>query len=783
MFVEVALDLPLDQTFTYRVTGYESFPPEVGKRVIVPFGRGDRLRTGIILSIRKELPLSYEIKDVFDVPDPYPLFTEETLKVCRFVSDYYCSSFGEALFRFLPEGFVVEENVKLKVNRNFSGKLSPNEEKVFSLLLSSSSGALSLSTIRKRLSVSGFYDCVKRLVNKGAVELLEEIKKDAVKRVSYLRFISDNYSGKGKSVKELLSYLKEKGIAPLSEIRKDFSEYAVKRVCELGLAELVYEREIGEVRQQDLKDKRKVKLTGDQERVLSEILNPGVHLLYGVTGSGKMEVYLQAAKRVVESGKRVIILVPELLLTPELRARVEAYFGEVGLFHGKLTRREKVSMWLSALQGRYRVFVGTRPAVLLPVKDLGLIVVDEEQDPSYKEQQKPYYNARDVAVYRAESLGIPAVLVSATPSVESYKKAKEGTYTLNRLNSRVTGLPLPKVEILDLKTEPRKGIFTEKLLKTLEKVVERGNQALLYISRRGYYSQGFCPKCGYVAECKYCKVPLTYYRSRDLFVCHICGRRYRPIFRCPKCGSYLEFKGYGTERVEKELKDLYPDWSIVRLDLDTVKDPFRGATLIKEIKEGKYSVIVGTNVAVKGHNFPRLTFVGVLIADQLGGAPDFKASERSFHSIVHAVGRAGRFQPGSAIVQAYDTEKPSVKCAVNYRFDEFYEGELLSRELFGYPPYSVGVLLEFQVEKQKKLQKLREAYQKLSLRLSEYFSFPKLNPAPIPKRNGRYRYIAFLTTKEERIFKKLKLLKEETELLFQPLSIRYKIDVDPVRIL
>ena len=782
MFVEVALDIPLDQTFTYRLTGYESFPPEVGKRVIVPFGKGDRLKTGIIVSIKEETPLSCEIKDVFDVPDPYPLFTEETLKLCRFVSEYYCSSFGEALFRFLPEGFVVEENLKLKVNREFSGKLSPNEEKIFSLLLSSSSGALSLSTLKKRLSISNFNDCVKRLVKKGAVELLEEIKKDAVKRVPYLKFVSDNYTGKGKVLRELLSHLKEKGVVPLSEVYRSFSYSVVKKACELGLAEVVYERELEEVRRQELKDKRRVKLTAEQERALSQILNPGVHLLYGVTGSGKMEVYLQAAKRVVDSGKRVIILVPELLLTPELRARVEAYFGEVGVFHGKLTRRERVSVWLSALLGRYSVFIGTRPAVLLPVKDLGLIVVDEEQDPSYKEQQKPYYNARDVAVHRAKILKIPAVLVSATPSVESYKRAKEGAYTLTHLKNRVTGLPLPEVELLDLKTEPRKGIFTEKLLKVLERVVDRGNQALLYISRRGYYSQGFCPKCGYVAECKYCKVSLTYHRAKNLFVCHICGRRYRPIFRCPRCGAPLEFKGYGTERVEEELKKLYPNWNIVRLDLDTVKDPFKGAQLIKEIKEGKHSVIVGTNIAVKGHNFPRLTFVGILIADLLGGAPDFKASERIFQSIVHAVGRAGRFQPGSAIVQAYDTEKPSVKCAVKYRFDEFYEGELLSRKLFGYPPYSVGVLLEFQLEKQKKLQKLKEAYETLSLKLSDDFKFPKLNPAPIPKLKGRYRYIAFLTTSEENLLKKLKRLREEGELLFRPLSIRYKIDVDPVRI-
>ncbi len=782
MFVEVALDLPIDLTFTYRLSGYESYPPHVGKRVIVPFGRGDRLKTGIIVSVKEEAPTLCETKEVFDIPDPYPLFTEETLSICKYVAEYYCSSLGEAIFRFLPEGFKIEESVKLKLNREFNGKLSPNEEKILSILASSSSGVLSLSTVRRRSSVSNFNDCVKRLVKKGAVELLEEIKKDAVKRVPYLRLVSDSYTGRGNVLKELLSYLKGRGAVPLSEVYQKFSRSVIGRACQLGLTELFYVRDYQEVRPQELKDGRRVKLTEEQEAVLRNVLNPGVHLLYGVTGSGKMEVYLQAAKRVVDSGRRVIILVPELLLTPELRARVEAYFGSVGVYHGKLSRKEKVSVWLSALEGRNSVFIGTRQAVLLPVKDLGLIVVDEEQDTSYKEQQRPYFNARDVAVYRAKKLNIPAILVSATPSVESYRRAKEGIYTLNRLEKRVTGLPLPKVELLDLKKEPRKGIFTEKLLKTVERVVESGNQALLYINRRGYYSQGFCPKCGYVAECKHCKVALTYHKNPNLFICHICGRRYRPIFRCPKCGTPLEFKGYGTERVERELQELYPNWKVVRLDLDTVKDPFKGATLIKEIKEGKHNVIVGTNIAIKGHNFPRLTFVGILIADLLGGAPDFRASERTFQSIIHAVGRAGRFQSGSAIVQAYDTEKPSIKYAVNYRFEEFYEGELLSRKILNYPPYSLGVLLEFQIEKKQNLQKLKEAYESLSLKLASSFKFPKLNPAPVPKVSGRYRYISFITTDKNEELLKLKNLKETLEKIFRSLPIRYKIDVDPVRI-
>ena len=619
-------------------------------------------------------------------------------------------------------------------------------------------------------------------MEKGAVELVEKIKSDAIERVPYLKLISDVYEGRGRSLKKLVEYLKGKESVPLSEVYARFSRSTVARACQLGLVELFYRRKFINVRSQELEDRRAVNLTQEQERVLLSILEPKVHLLYGVTGSGKMEVYLQAAKRVVDSGKRVVILVPELLLTPELRARVEAYFGAVGVYHGKLSRREKVSVWLSALEGRYSVFIGTRHAVLLPVKDLGLIVVDEEQDSSYKEQQKPYFNARDVAVYRAEKLGIPVVLVSATPSVESYKKALEGTYTLNKLETRVTGLSLPKVELLDLKKEPRKGIFTVKLLKSLERVVERGNQALLYINRRGYYSRVFCLQCGYIAECKYCNVPLTYHRSSRVFVCHVCGRRYKPVFRCPRCGSPLEFKGYGTERVERELKRLYPEWKIARLDLDVVKDPYRGARLIKEIKEGVYNVLVGTNIAVKGHNFPYLTFVGILVADFLGGAPDFRSSERTFQSIVHAVGRAGRFQPGFSIVQAYEVEKPSIQYAVNYRFDDFYREELASRKLLNYPPYSVGVLLEFQFEKRKKLDSIRRTYDEVSKKLGDKFKFPKLNPAPIPKVSGRYRYIALLLTDEDLLISKLKELKMTLEETFRCPSVRYKINVDPVRI-
>jgi len=787
LFVEVLLEVPLEQTFTYRLSGYESYPAEFGKRVIVPFGRGDLLKTGIILRVMEEPPRGLtSFKEVFDIPDPFPLITEDILETARWVASFYCSSLGEALFRFLPEAFKVEESVVVSLKESSPGlKLTPSERAVVEELLNSSSKKLKLSTLKRRLKIKTLSDVISRLVKKGVVERSTEIEKERVPKEPYLKFVCDG-DYRGERGAGLLKLLKERGELPVKEVKSlGFSDSVIKNLVDKGFAHLYYRKITVRNRENPLKDWRRVNLTPSQKRAFEGILTGGrAHLLTGITGSGKMEVYLAVAREFVKRGKGVLILVPELLLTPELRSRLEAYFGsEVGIYHGKLTPRERASTWLKALRGEAKVFLGTRPAVLLPVKDLGLIVVDEEQDFSYKENQKPYYNARDVALKRSEITGAKVVLVSATPSVDSYYLYKKGLLQRHHLKERFSGLPPPEIELLDLTEEERRGIFTLKLLKTLERVVKAGRQALLYIPRRGFFSTVFCETCGWSAECKYCRVNLTYHKSMNLLICHICGRKYRPLFKCPKCSSRLSFRGYGTERVEEELREIFPHFKIVRLDLDTVKEPTTGARLIKEIKEGKHQVIVGTNIAIKGHNFPKLAFVGVLVAELLGGAPDFKASERIFQSVLQATGRAGRFTPGSAMVQAFNPELPAVKYAAEYRYDEFYQEELLGREILGYPPFTLGVLLEFQLEKKALEKELKEKYDSLASRLHGHFNFPKLNPAPIPRLSGRYRYLAFLTTAWENHIQKLKLLKEAVQSLFPVHKIRYKIDVQPVRII
>jgi len=786
LFVEVVLDLPLDRTFYYRVSEVLSNPPEVGKRVIVPFGNNDFLRTGIILSIRDSVDFSPDrVKEIFDVPDEFPLFTEKTLKLAKWISEYYCSFLGETLFSFLPSGFVVSESFLVKLTNNeLSVKLSDSEKKLVEAL-KASTGCLKVSSLRRKVKISNFYQVLRNLISKGVVRREEFIKRDTIPREEFvvLRQVEEV---RGKKSKELIEYLKSCKRASLNELRKlGFTRQIVKRLVEKGILEVFEEKVTIENRPQELVDEKEIQLTPSQQRAFTRIVGAesGKFLLYGVTGSGKMEIYLKTAYEIVKRGKSVLILVPELLLTPELRARVESYFGSnIGIYHGKLTPKERVSTWLKAIRGETKIFIGTRGAVMLPIKDLGLIVVDEEQDSSYKEQQKPYYHAKEVAIKRAEIGGFPVVLVSATPSIETYYRAEKGEIEKLELKERVSTVPLPYIKVVDLQKTKRVSIFTEELLKALENTIRKGEQALLFINRRGFFATSFCPNCGFIAECEDCAVPLVYHKQERKLICHICGKRYRPIYRCPKCRTRLEFKGYGTERVEEELRILYPDFRIVRLDQDTIKDPTTGARIIKEIKEGKYDVIVGTQIASKSHNFPKLTLVGVLMADLLGGAPDYMTSERVFQTIVHTTGRAGRFKPGAAIVQAFNPELPAIKWAVEYRFDEFYREELTTRELLNYPPFTKGVLVEFQIEKMTGFKKVEEQFNKLKEVLIPYFSVPDLTPAPVPKISGRYRFISFLRAPDQKkLISGLEVIKKEFPRRFK--GIRYKIDVEPIRII
>ena len=783
MFAEVALDLPLDRTFYYRLPDALSSRAEVGKRVLVPFGPRDSLRTGIVLSLADEVDFPPEkLKEAFDIPDEQPLFTQATLKVCRWVSEHYCSSLGEVLFSFLPSGFCVAESFYIRLRSRVTAKLSRREQEVVEVL-KRHSGRLKISALRRKTRIPSFYRVLRSLIAKSVVAREGFVAGEALPKEKFVVFLKDGkVKGRGG---EILAYLKEKGRESLKALKGlDFFSYsALRNLVRRGFVGVVEEVVL---REGDLgfRDEKKVTLTPSQRKAYEEILKGGAgrFLLSGVSGAGKMEVYLKVALEVVRRGRSVLILVPELLLTPELCSRVEGYFrGHTSLFHGALSRREQASVWLKALTGVPGVFVGTRRAVMLPVRNLGLIVVDEEQDPSYKEQQKPYYHAREVALRRGEVEKVPVVLVSATPSVETYYRATIGEIKHIQLKERVTSVPFPVVKVVDMRTAERVGIFSRELLTALERTVERGEQVLLFINRRGFFSKTFCPECGYTAECPDCAVPLVHHRREKRLICHICGKRYPVLLNCPECGAELEFRGYGTERVEQELRILYPDLKVVRLDQDVVKNHRKALRLIQSIKEGRCDVIVGTQVAVKGHNFPALTLVGILVADLQGGPPDYMTSERIFQSIVHATGRAGRFKPGGAIVQVFRHELPAIKFAVEQRFDEFYREELMARQILNYPPFARAVLLEFQLERAKGFAELEKRFSLVREELRRFFTVSELTPSPIPKVSGRYRFISILRTdSEEKLLSGLSLIRRRFPSIFS--KIRYKIEVDPVKL-
>lgn len=785
MFAEVALNIPLDRTFIYRVPETVSSKPEVGKRVIVPFGRSDFLKTGIIVSLKERIEDINEayIKEIFDIPDNFSLFTENNIKLAREIAKRYASSLGEVLFFFLPSGFVIEETsyIYLKREEHVKGKI----EKQIVDYLKKKKGKVKLISLSRAIKGKSVYSTVKNLIRKGIIGKEEDITYTLLPTQKFA-VLNEIKPVKGKKEIKALEILKTVKELPVKELKEKGIPYdTIKRLSAKGIIKIEEREHLVNVKKQALTDNRKIVLTADQKKALKEIMagKNETFLLYGVTGSGKMEVYLHAALETVKKGKSVLILVPELLLTPELRARVESYFGEnIVVFHSKLSKKELVSQWLKAVKGKSKVFMGTRMSLMLPIKDLGLIIVDEEQDTSYKEQQKPLYHAREMAVKRGNIEKCPVILVSATPSVESYYRASIGKYKALELKKRVSNIPLPYIKVVDLKEEKRVGIFSESLISAIKNTVKKGEQVLLFINRRGFFSSGFCPKCGFMAECEDCAVPLVYHKNLNKLICHICGKKYNPIYRCPECGTKLEFKGYGTERVEEEVKVLFPEFRTVRLDQDSVRNPTKGAKLIADIKNGKYDIIVGTQIASKGHNFPKLTLVAVLMADTGYLLPDFRSAERTFQTIVHTTGRAGRFKPGAAIVQAFDPENPAVKYAAEYKFDLFYKEEIEAREIFNYPPFSYPVVLEFQIEKTSKFTKIEEKFNILKEKIKPYFNVPPLNPAPIPKISGRYRFITFMRAANENdLLKGVDILKNEMPTLFR--GIRYRIDVDPVYLL
>jgi primosomal protein N' (replication factor Y) len=446
-------------------------------------------------------------------------------------------------------------------------------------------------------------------------------------------------------------------------------------------------------------------LTSDQNRAVAAIdAATGFHtvLLHGVTGSGKTEVYMRAAERFLAAGKSSLILVPEIGLTPQVTDRVSERFpGKTAILHSSLTKRQRIDEWLRIRAGEAPIVVGTRSAVFAPLRDLGLIVVDEEHETSYKQDEVPRYNARDTAVMRAKLAQAVAVLGSATPSMESFRNAESKKYRHVTLQTRVENRALPSVEIVNMReeyaAEGKQVVFSRRLLSAVDARLERREQAMILLNRRGYAAFLLCRKCGFTFQCNSCSVALTYHRSIDKLLCHYCGLARRPPARCPDCNSeYIHYVGEGTERLEAELKKIYPDARIGRMDRDTMRHMRDFERVLGGFRSGDIDILVGTQMIAKGHDFPGVTLVGVIGADAPLALPDFRAAERTFQLLTQVAGRSGRGdQPGEVVVQSYFPDHYTFQLAVTQRFEDFYARESRYRKAMFYPPFTAlaGVMV------------------------------------------------------------------------------------------
>ena len=709
MFCEIYLiDAPyhIDKTFDYECPAELSARLSRGSLVRVPFGRSNTSRLGVVFSLKSESD-NTNTKPVQAVLDDRFSLTEEMLGLCSFLKDYTLCTFGEAVRCVLPPG-AFNQTVNIRYDKTCILRLSESE----------------LDTLLSSQGRAG----IKSEGQRAVLAYLRDIKSASYHLVTSLPGVTPTH----------IRALVKRGVVQISEsesLRNPYAAYSRER----DASEIVLSRAQG------------VAYGQIEELLLRKKAEAA--LLYGVTGSGKTKVIMKTIDRVIESGRSVIMMVPEISLTPQTVSIFCRRYGErVAVIHSALSQGERMDAWRRIRRGEVELVIGTRSAVFAPLDNIGMIVIDEEQEHAYKSESNPKYHARDVAAFRCARHGALMLLSSATPAIESFYKAKNGIYTLVPLRERYGGVRLPDAVIVDMREELRLGNtspISERLQRSLEAVSEREEQAILFLNRRGYNSQISCKSCGAVITCPRCSVSLTYHSGEGggKLLCHLCGYTAKPPRSCPDCSSdSLSFLGYGTQKVEGELLKYLPDMSVMRMDADTTGGKLDYDRMTEEFRRGEADILLGTQMVAKGHDFPRVTLVGVVLADTSLYVSDFRAAERTFSLLTQVIGRAGRaLDGGLAVIQTYSPSNEIIHLACLQDYDKFYDGEIELRRSLAYPPFCDMVQLTLTADEERALfsasSKLSESIlKKLS---GEYGKMPftVFGPfeAQVYKLNDKYR--------------------------------------------
>lgn len=583
---------------------------------------------------------------------------------------------------------------------------------------------------------------------------------------TFVRFVQDVPTKNAPQQAACLQYLKEHGEADAARLREQFGA-AVNALEKKGAVAFEKRRVLRDPYKGMEGKEQGHALTLAQRRAVEAIGNTQktVTLLHGVTGSGKTEVYLTLIADALAAGKTAIFLVPEISLTPQMLSQLRARFGSAAaILHSALSAGERFDEWQRLREGSARIAIGARSAVFAPVENVGVIVLDEEHDGSYASESAPRYNTFDIALLRAKHNGCKLVLGSATPSVETYKRALDGEFALVRMPERINARPLPDVQIVDMRREVRRGNpspFSAALRERLARCLDEGQQAILFLNRRGYSQTVLCRDCGYVAKCEQCDVSLTYHSEENCLKCHYCGARYKMLEACPSCGGrHIYYSGTGTQRVVGELKKLYPSARILRMDNDTTGGKEGHYRILKQFSQREADILVGTQMVAKGHDFPLVTLVGILDADMSLHFPDYRSNERTFQLVTQVAGRSGRgSEKGDVILQTYDPDNPILRFAAAYDYEGFYRHEVNMRAATMFPPFALIVrVMVSAAEERAALGALREVYEKLQavyMEASGDFLFFNRMHAPIKRIQGRHRYQVLMRLTTRRLLARI----------------------------
>lgn len=731
----------LNRIFDYNVPSEMQGTICVGDRVLVPFGNKKTYEEGFIVGLKENT--QYKVKDIAKIQEGIKL-TEENIDLAKLMARRYFCNISDCIKLMLPPG---------TLNKNIDSRV-------------------------KDKTLNFVY------LKKDIEEIEEDIENKVIKSEKQKRVLNFLIQNEGIQTTEL-------------EIITDTTNAVLKALAKKEYIEIIEEKvERNPFLNKDIKPTKKLKLTEEQQNAFNKIdetINNNENkefLLYGVTGSGKTEIYLQLIQKITQKNKTAIVLVPEISLTPQMVERFIARFGQekIAVLHSKLSIGERYDQWNKIKNGECKIVIGARSAIFAPIQNLGLIIIDEEHDSSYKSETNPRYNAKELAGYMAKKNNIPLVLGSATPDISTYYKAENNKIEMLKLTKRANESNLPKVDVIDLREELANGnrsILSRKLYEEIEKNLKDKKQTILFLNRRGYSTFVMCRDCGYTVKCKNCNITMTYHIKTNKLKCHYCGHEEKNLTECPECHSKnIKYFGTGTQRLEEDINKIFPEATTIRMDIDTVTRKNSHEEILNKFKNDNIDILIGTQMVVKGHHFPNVTLVGVIAADSSLYIEDYRANERTFQILTQVAGRAGREKlPGRVIIQTYNPDNFAIECSKKQNYDEFYETEIELRKQLKYPPFCDIISIGLTDTDNNKIKNVSERlYNNISRTIKNEkmdFNIYKPLPCPIDKIKNKYRWRIILKGKLNN--KIIDIINKSIEQV-NPKTTRIIVDTNPTNL-